>query len=271
MPLDAANNIQLSNARTIDELVRLASLEQLGDQALWIRKFGRSDVLSSDTPEDVWETGGNRALPYTAGEKMSVVSSSANDTFGGTGAQFVQISGLDVDYNLVTDTIAMNGTTPVQSTSDFITVDRSRAVFCGTGQTNAGDITVTGATSGNVNSSVVASESISQQSHFTVPNGYTLFTLDARLSIYRASGNNSARGGEIDQFVYVPAANTTFQTIRLGVTNSGPQNFSPRLVAQTPAKSTLWYRATVDTNNSVVTSSVSYLLLKGDYNLRTEI
>lgn len=261
----------IDRCRTVDELVRYASLEQAEDQALWIRKFGRSGNLSANTTEDIWVQGGTRALPYTPGEKMTIVSTSAADTNGGTGANFVQISGLDTDYNLITDTIVMNGTTPVVSTSNFITVDRTRVVFCGTGLTNAGKITVTGQTSTNINSVVIANESISQQSHFTVPNGYTLFTLDVVLSMYRTSGTNAARGGEIDQYVYVPAANTTYKTIRVGLSSSSPYKTSPRLVANTPAKTTVWYKATADTNNTSVTSSVSYLLLKGDYNLRTEI
>lgn len=272
MAQNPGDNIQIANARTLDELVRWASLEQAADQVLWIRKFGRSGTLTADSAEDVWEAGGTRAMPYTAGEVMNVVSTSINDDVAGTGAQYIQISGLDTDYNLQTDTIVMDGTNPVASSStNFITVDRARVVLSGSGKTNAGNITVTGATSGNTHAKINANESITQQSHFTVPAGYTLFTLDTRLSIYRSAGANSARGAEIDQMVYVPAANTTYQTIRLGITNTGPQNFSPRLVANTPAKSTLWYRATADSNNSVVTSSVSYLLVKGDYNLRTEI
>lgn len=272
MAQDPAGNIQVWNAKDFDELIRLASMEQNGLECLWIRKFGRSDVLTADISEDLWVQGGARALPYTAGEAMNVVSTSTNDTSGGSGAQFVQIAGLNTDYELVTDTIVMNGTTPVaSSTTNFITIDRARVVFCGSGQSNAGKITVTGATSGNVNSAIIAGESISQQSHFTVPAGYTLFTMDTRLSIYRSSGTNATRGAEVDQMVHVPAANTTYQSIRIGITNSGPQNFSPRLVAQTPAKSTLWYRCVADTNNSVLTSSASYLLIKGDFNLRTEL
>lgn len=272
MAQNPGDNSIIHNARTIDELVRWASLEQASDNLLWIRKFGRSGNLTADTKEDVWEVGGTRAMPYTAGEVMNCVSTSVNDDVVGTGAQYIQISGLDTDYNLQTDTIAMDGTTPVGSTStNFITIDRARVVTSGSGQKNDGAITIVGATSGNTYAKINTGESITQQSHFTVPAGYTLFTLDTRLSIYRSSGANATRGAEIDQMVYIPSINTIYQTIRLGVTNTGPQNFSPRLVAQTPAKSTLWYQATVDTNNSVVTSSASYLLVKGDYNLRTEI
>lgn len=272
MPVNPGDNTQIWTAKDFDQLVRWASMEQAADNALWIRKFGRSGVLTADVEEDVWEVGGTRALPYTAGETMSVVSTSTADTASsGTGAQYLQINGLDVDYNLQSEVITMNGTTPVVSTKTFITIDRARVVTSGSGRKNAGNITITGSTSSNVHTRIVANESITQQSHFTVPAGYTLFTMDTRLSIYRSSGSNAARGAEIDQYVYVPSINTEYQTIRIGITNSGPQNFSPRLVAQTPEKCTLWYKATADTNNSVVTSSVSYLLIKGDYNLRTEI
>ena len=221
--------------------------------------------------EDVWEAGGARALPYTAGEKINVVSTSLNDDLGNTGAQYILITGLDVNYDLQSEVIIMDGTSSVQSVNDYISIDRARVVLSGSNNSNVGSITCVGATSGSTWAKISPSESITQQSHFTVPNGYTLFTLDTRLSVYRSAGANSSRGAELDQMVYVPETNTTYQTVRIGLTNSGPQNYSPRLVSNTPAKSTVWYRATADTNNSVVTSSVGYLLVKGDYNLRTEI
>lgn len=271
MAQDPGDNTQIMNARTIDELVRWASLEQAADNILWIRKFGRSDSLAADTAEDVWSSGGIKELPYTAGQTMSVVSTSAADTSAGTGAQFVQISGLDTDYNLLSEVIVMNGTTPVVSSSSFITINRMRVVTSGSGQTNAGTITATGSTTSNVNATIEIGESITEQSHFTVPAGYTLFTLDVRFSVYRNTGGNATRGAEIDQYAFVPSINTQYQTIRIGASSGSVASFSPRLVANTPEKTTLWYRANADTNGTVVTTSASYLLVKGDYNLRTEI
>lgn len=271
MAQSPGDNIQIANARTIDELIRWASLEQAAEQVLWIRKFSRSGILTANTPSDIWQYGGARALPYTAGETLSVVSTDAADDLGSTGALYVQISGLDVNYDLQSEVLEMNGTTPVVSTLSFITVDRMRVVSSGSGMKNAGNITATGSTSSNVHAYIPAGGSITQQSHFTVPNGYTLFTVDTRLSAYRSSGTNASRGAEVTQKVYVPSINTEYETIKLGVTNNAPENFSPRLVANTPAKTTIWYSVTADTNNTIVSSSVSYLLVKGDYNLRTEI
>lgn len=271
MAVNNGDNTQIWNSRTIDELIRWASLEQAADNVLWIRKFGRTGVLTANTPEDIWSYGGTRALPYTAGETISIVSSSIADDNGSTGAQYLQVAGLDTDYNLQSEVVVLDGTTPVVTANTYITIDRARVVLSGSGGTNAGNITLTGSTSSNIHAYIPAGEAITQQSHFTVPAGYTLFTIDTSFDVYRSSGTNAARGAEVDQMVHVPVTNTTYRTIKRGVSTNSGISVSPRLVANTPAKTTLWYEVNADTNNTVVSSSVSYLLVKGDYNLRTEI
>lgn len=271
MAVDAADNSLINNARSWDELKRLASTEQAGDYILSIRKFGRSASLTANIVEDVWESGGTKIL-LTSAETMDIVSTSTDDDNGGTGANIIQVGGLDSDYNLITDTIIMDGTTTVTSNLSFLRVNRVRAVFCGTGKTNAGTITVTSSTSSAIQATIPAGESISQQSHFTIPSGYTAFTTGIVLSVYRASGGSGNKAAEITTSVYVPAANTTYKTLRYGVSrDGGPLITVPNTPSQTPEKCTVWFDAVAESTGTVVTSSQEFILIKGDYNLRTEI
>jgi hypothetical protein len=263
---------RLDDYKTWEELLFRASFERSPNDLLMIRKFGRSASLTANTTEDVWESGGTKALPYTAGELISVVSASANDDLNGTGAWYVQIGGLDTSYNLQNETVTLDGLTPVQTTNQFIAINRVRSVFHGSGQKNAGAITITGATSSNVYATIPAGECITQQSHFTIPAGYTLFTSNVAMTAYRASGGSGTKSAEIDQMVYVPDVNAIYQTLRYGVTsNGGPYVSNNGLLSQTPGKSTLWFQATPETNGTVVTTTAGYVLVKGDFNYITEI
>lgn len=73
---------------------------------------------------------------------MSVSSTNANDTAAGTGARTVLITGLDENYNDVTESIILNGLTGVNTTKQFIRVFKVRVTTAGSGATAAGDIYV---------------------------------------------------------------------------------------------------------------------------------
>ena len=259
----------LASGVSWDQLKRLASTEQAEDNVLLIRKFGRSAVLSANVTQDVWETGGIKAIP-TAAEIMNIASSDAADTAAGTGAQMVQVSGLAADYSLQSEFVSMNGTSNVATVNEYLFVNRCRVVLSGSGQKNAGNITVTGATSTNTFATIAVGESITQQSHFTVPLGYTAFTTSVVLSAYRSSGSGS-RAVEADTMAYSPDANTIFQTLRYGVSSSSAFYSTPPCPSQTSEKTTLWFQATAESNNTVVTSVQEILLLKGNFNINSEI
>lgn len=236
-----------------------------GSDLLYIRKFGKTQGISSGVTEDLWSTGGARVLPETTAATVSLVSTSANDTLGGTGANYAKISGLDENYNHQSEIIALSGLTPVTSVNTYITINRALASFCGTGQVNAGSIT--GTINGNTHFTIPANDSITQQSHFTIPDGYTAFTVDVTLSVFRTSGSG-ARRGEVVQMAHSPPANTTYRSITYGLSNDGGiYTASPTILSQTPARSTLWFECTPDANNTAFTSSVSYLLVKNDLNI----
>lgn len=164
--------------RTVDPEIALARGLFTGISV--VNKFGRIPSINSGTGLSVDCWGG--ASTYTgfpaSAQLAQVLSSDANDTAAGSGARTIVITGLDADYNIINETITLSGTTPVNSTQQFLRVHTARIATSG-GATananfNAGTITVRQATTTtNVFLSMQPGFNQTQCSAYTVPAGYT--------------------------------------------------------------------------------------------------
>lgn len=124
--------------------------------------------------EDIWDFGGNFVFP-TAGETWEVVSDSTSDTLLGTGARTVSITGLDVNYVEQEETVNLNGTTPVVTTrTDWFRIREVIVTSSGSGQENAGNITIRVSGGGLTRSLIRTGNSKTYNGFFTVPAGKTL-------------------------------------------------------------------------------------------------
>ena len=132
------------------------------------RKFGMNEDVDVGT-EDVWPAGGVRTLPSSAAVCAVVSSLAADDADpAGTGAWTVTIEGLDSDKLEISETVSLNGTTPVNTTKQFLRVNRAYAVTAGTGRVNAGNITIS--ISGNTQAFIEAGEGQTHQTLYSVPS-----------------------------------------------------------------------------------------------------
>jgi hypothetical protein len=171
-----------------------------------LRKFGRNDDVDGD--EEMWELGTTRVLPTSAGALSAVSSSVADDDTTGTGAWTIQVEGLDSNFVEISEVITMNGTGAVASVgTDWFRVNRAYVVTAGTGQVNAGNITVS--IGGNAQAFIEANEGQTHQTHYTVPAGKSLvvtgitlvagtlgnahMVIESQIRLYRADGNSSWR------------------------------------------------------------------------------
>lgn len=135
------------------------------------RKFGMNDDVDAGT-EQIWPLGTIKVLPTTAAV-ASVVSSTAADGVGGTGARAIVVSGLDANYDEVEEEVTLTGITPVNTTQTFLRLNRAYITDVGSGGTNAGNITVS--IGGNAQAYIEASEGQSHQLDYCVPAGHTYF------------------------------------------------------------------------------------------------
>lgn len=111
----------------------------------YIRRAGSNpDVDTGTAPEDIWSGAGLYTGFPSAAEAVRITSSSVNDTAAGSGARTVFISGLDTNGNFLSETLTLNGTTPVVSVGSYKRVNRAYVVTSGSGNTafNAGTLTI---------------------------------------------------------------------------------------------------------------------------------
>lgn len=139
-----------------------------------ITAFGNNpDVDSGAVPADIWS--GTGLYPWmTAATSLEIVSSSANDAAAGTGARTVRIIGLDANYAEISSTVTLNGITPVAIPIQFFRINRADVMTAGTGQVNAGTLTIRNAGAGTTRALIEIGYGITRQSQYTVPAGKTL-------------------------------------------------------------------------------------------------
>ena len=146
-----------------------------------INKFGASTRVTS-TRYPIWNIGGAYTFLSSA-DTMDVYSDNANDTSTGTGARTVEIVGLDANYDDLTETVTLNGTTAVTTTTSFLRVFRAKVMTAGSGEGNAGEITVETNTGNTVQAEIIAGNNQTLMAIYTVPAGKTAYILNYYISV----------------------------------------------------------------------------------------
>lgn len=147
-----------------------------------VHRIGFSgDVDTNTVPVTLW----SEPTPYpwssfdTAGV-INIVSDSTEDAEGNDGATEVVVEGLDSDFNEITETFSLDGTTGVVGEVEFKRVYKVRV---SSGETNVGNIT---ATLGGVTiSKIEAGVGQSLMGIYTIPSGYNGYLLAGDFSIQK--------------------------------------------------------------------------------------
>jgi len=125
------------------------------------------------TLQTVWEVNAAFVWP-TGDETWEVVSSDTDDTAAGTGARTVLIEGLDTNFDVKTETVTLNGTTPVTTTTtDWNRITTMIVATAGSSETNEGTLTLRVASAGNIRTVILPTASRSFNGMYTVPAGKT--------------------------------------------------------------------------------------------------
>jgi len=160
-----------------------------------IFKFGFNPDVDHSL-ETVWAEGGLYSYIETA-TVLKVSSSSTNDTAAGTGARTVTLSGLDADYAEISETVTLNGQTPVNTTNTYIRINRMVVNTAGSGEQNAGVIyagtgTVTTGVPANKYATIAAGDNQSLVALWTVPADHTAYLLQKDITAATAQNNKYA-------------------------------------------------------------------------------
>lgn len=124
---------------------------------------------------DIW--GGpttTYVFPPAGGIQMSFVSTSANDTLAGTGAQKVHIHYLDSSYNDQTEIVNLNGVTPVNTVAtNILRINAMHVSQAGTGGVSAGSISLTSVGGATTYGHIEVGYNTARQAIYTIPAGKT--------------------------------------------------------------------------------------------------
>lgn len=229
-----------------------------------ITKFGHNnDIDTGSTPEDIWNTGGAYVAP-TAARVHAIVSTSVNDTSAGTGARTVLLYGVDATYARITETVTLNGTTPVNTVSSYLHIHLIQVRTVGSGGVNAGLITATAATDATVTCSVAVGEGQSESSVYLVPLGYTAYIMRIRSRMNTATANSAATVG----LYTIPFGFSMQLKTQMGINNSGSSfvelDYSSSAPFIVPEKSWIRLRCTSVTNNNTSVEAEYDLILVQD-------
>jgi len=124
--------------------------------------------------ETISNTDADQVLPIIAGADIDVVSASAADDDGSTGATSVTVTYLDDRFNQATEVITMNGTSEVEMTEQNISfIQKAEVTTSGTGLAAAGAITIADVTGGGVHAVIDAGSKESGNCTWKIPAGHT--------------------------------------------------------------------------------------------------
>lgn len=160
-----------------------------------IFKFGfNSDI--DDSLETVWAEGGLYSYLSSA-TILKVSSSSTADDEGSTGAETVELFGLDADYNEINEIIILDGQTAVNTTKEYLRINRMIVRSAGSGGTNAGVIyagtgTVTAGVPTNKYATVGVGDGQTLMALWTVPVGYTAYVYQTDITVATTQNNKYA-------------------------------------------------------------------------------
>lgn len=226
-------------------------------------KFGNNADINGSL-ETIWSQGGLYAYPAAA-SVMKVSSSSTDDAAAGTGARTVVVSGLDANYNEISETVELNGQTEVTTTSSFLRVFRAYVATAGSGGTAAGTIyvgtgTVTLGVPANVFAVITLGANQTQMALWTVPAGYTLYIYGGTFSASSANTTHTVLG----QFLFRPLGGV-FRNVADVTVASEAFRYDWEIPLAIPEKSDIEARAiALSGSNFYVTASFEGTYIKND-------
>ena len=213
-----------------------------------VQVSGYNPDLDTGASETIWCAGG--VYPWSVFDSvrvLTVVSTSALDTGS------VVVSGLDANYNPVTEEIDCAGLTPTAGSVQF---KRINSAFYKNGPSNnAGDVTITA--NGNTVGLIQAGIGQTLSGIYTVPAGYTAYIL---------SGNFSAQKGKDAQVrFFVRLFGQSFRIAHIGEVFESVYHYDFHAPVVLPEKSDLDVQGTlVETNNTRVTTNFSMILVRNN-------
>ncbi len=166
-------------------------------------------------------------ITNAAGQALEVVAPGSTQDIGdtGTGAWTVIVVGLEpITLNQITDTLQMNGATPVPLPRPYYRINQLRVTRAGSGRKNSVAIHLRDVGGGaTIRAIIIAGKSVSRQAAFTVPTGFILEIPEIVMIVDNATGA-AARKASFETYSAAPAPAPILLPLPIANTNVGPYN-----------------------------------------------
>lgn len=213
-------------------------------------KFGYNDDVDIGT--EVMAAFGGTFIPLETAGVLTVASSDAADTTGGTGASTILVTGIDANRESQVEVITMNGTTNVVTSSTWLGINRTVVLLAGTAKQNVGDITLT--VGGATQALVPAGASTTQQLIFHVRAGHNALIRRLYINALRFASGTSPRITATLRVWNPGVTNAIYNLRRIKLDASSTadvrRDFDPPLLLS--PTDVVWIEVTTDQNNTVV-------------------
>jgi len=226
-------------------------------------KYARIPDIDAGETEDVWAATGSRTW-LTSADTHDFVSTDADDTSAGTGCRTVDAYGVNGSKVRTSETVTMNGATPVTTLSSYLNIYRARCATAGTSGANEGTISFSTNTGAIAQGSISPGDSSTLLSHYTVGSDTrgALIT-GAQFSVGRSAGNG-AREAAVRLFTRDGSVANAAWVLRQPFQGESDGGVSPDAVFQNPlflpAGTDLYWEAEAFTNNTSVTLQYNLLI-----------
>lgn len=224
-----------------------------------INTTGYQDTNTLNVQADLWPINGNLTWITTA-TALEVLSSSANDTAAGTGARTVTITGLDNSYNVISETISLNGVAAVQSTKTYFRLSRAFVSSTGTNNgTNLGTITIRITGGGATQGVLPIGFGRMPKSHHTVPIGKKYAIRDITV-ISESTKPTEFRVYIRDSTIRIaPFGTKQVGLVYAGIVGAFEEHLTHEVVLGTGTD--IWMTATPSASNTKVSCSIQGVLI----------
>ena len=213
-----------------------------------------------DTAEEsIWPDGGTVPHPSTA-SVLSIVSTNAADdgSPAGTGAHTVFIEGLDANYGVVSESVTLNGTTPVSTVKSYMYINQFYVTTVGSGGVNAGEITAKVDTT--LYDLIATGYNQRTTGHYCVPAGYTAYMTSGVITTGQVSGSTS-----VTAFLKQHGPDGVLRVGAVSTLNNGSVQYDFNPPYRIPEKNCIGASVIGSATNNSASSFFNIILIKNDH------
>ncbi len=230
-----------------------------------ITRFGLNKDLS--TPgEDIWTAGNSYQgfLSVSSAQTLIMFSTSSEDSAAGsgTGARSVTLTGLDINWDAITETVSLDGLNVTSTALTFLRLNDVTVNSAGGSRRAAGLISILTVNSLTRMSEVVSGLGNSLMAMYTVPSNKTALMLSFHSSVLKGGGASVG----VDIHLHQTLGDVETMVKEVGVSTNGTnylQHFFP-LPEAFVEKTDIHFEGHTAANNTEVATGFSIILVDNE-------